>query len=63
MQVSGEPRPSVDWFFADRQLMASSPNINIREKHGTHTLLLTDITNASFGNYSCVARNNLGTYK
>jgi len=62
-QVSGEPRPSVDWFFADRQLMASSPNINIREKHGTHTLLLTDITNASFGNYSCVARNNLGTYK
>ena len=29
----------------------------------THALVLADTTNNSFGNYSCVARNNLGTYK
>lgn len=62
-QVSGEPTPSVNWFFADRQIHASAPEISIKQTFGTHTLVLNDVTNASFGNYSCVARNNLGTYK
>ena len=61
-QVAGEPQPSVSWFFMERQLSAGT-HVTVKQTRDLHTLTLTDIKNDSFGNYSCVASNRLGSYK
>ena len=61
-QVGGEPRPSVSWYFMERQLSAG-PRMTVKQTRDLHSLTITDIKNDSFGNYSCVATNRLGSYK
>ena len=61
-QVAGEPQPSVSWFFMERQLSAGT-EVTVSQTRGLHTLTLTHVKNDSFGNYSCVASNRLGSYK
>jgi len=57
--LQGEPKPSLTWF-KNSQLINPSPAVKIQESKTKHTLILRDSTPASFGNYSCVAKNSLG---
>lgn len=61
-EVLGEPKPSVQWYHGS-SLVGVGRGSRVRQTGDTHSLVLDTITVRSFGNYSCVARNSLGTYK
>ena len=62
-RVTGNPPPSVSWY-RDNRLLSPSDSARFHSEGHRHSLILrTDRSGQDFGNYSCVARNSLGTYK
>lgn len=61
-EVFGEPAPSIQWFFGEHQIRPSASTL-IKQTQQLHSLVIIDTTVNSFGNYSCVAKNSLGTFK
>ena len=52
----------MQWYHGS-SLVGVGRGSSVRQTGDTHSLVLDTITVRSFGNYSCVARNSLGTYK
>jgi len=62
--VEGNPQPALQWYFADAKVRPSHLlGISLGRLEGKHTLTITKTSVATFGNYSCVAKNSLGTFK
>lgn len=61
-QVLGEPAPDIQWFFGEHKIRASASHL-IKQTQHLHSLVIIDTTVNTFGNYSCVAKNSLGTFK
>jgi len=62
--VEGNPQPLLQWYFADAKVRPSHLlGISLGRLEGKHTLTITKTSVDTFGNYSCVAKNSLGTFK
>lgn len=62
--VEGNPQPLLQWYFADDKVRPSHlKGISLGHLDGKHTLTITKTSVKTFGNYSCVAKNSLGTFK
>jgi len=61
-QVFGEPAPDIQWFFGEHQIRPSATNL-LKQTQDLHSLVIIDTTVNTFGNYSCVAKNSLGSFK
>ena len=57
--VHGDPQPSVLWY---RETMVLDRNNNrMMEQFGIrHRLVIASVSEQDFGNYSCLAENNIG---
>jgi hypothetical protein len=63
-EVEGEPAPSLLWYFGETKVRPSGGSgLSLSQSHGSHSLTVTQSSTETFGNYSCVARNSLGTFK
>lgn len=58
-QVKAEPSAQVRWY-KDNMLLDPSLNKLMESKGSTHTLVVKSLAITDFGNYSCMAENNLG---
>ena len=59
-QVHGAPTPTVYWE-KEEQRITEAPTLQLTQTGDEYSLILLELTSSSFGNYSCVARNNHGT--
>lgn len=61
VQVSGKPKPSVEFYKGDEQLIHSA-RIRIEEDYDTqvHKITIRDCRPSDSGEYSCVAKNRAG---
>ena len=59
-QVHGSPTPTVYWEKEEKQI-TEAPTLQLTQTGHTYSFILLELMNSSFGNYSCVARNNHGT--
>ncbi len=60
--VEGEPPPALTWYRGDAPLVRGD-RVNFRQAGSRHSLVLTEVSLDTFGNYSCLARNILGSSK
>lgn len=60
-QVQANPRASVSVYKDSEQVSSSLVRSGSDSEADLYTLTLGGLTEADYGNYSCVARNNLGT--
>jgi len=62
--VQGNPTPMLHWYFADSKVRPNPMlGIEVTKMEDKHTLTISKTSVATFGNYSCVAKNSLGTFK
>ena len=59
-QVHGVPTPTVHWEKGEVRIKTGHTN-QLTQMGDEFSLILVKLNNSSFGNYSCVARNNHGT--
>lgn len=57
--VHGNPKPMVSWK-RDSDKLTSDNKINIINEGNRHILKILETKKSDFGNYSCVAENDLG---
>lgn len=67
-EVFADPHPDVNWYRGRSVLSGHSPHenkYNMKSDSGlhTHSLIITDIGEEDYGNYSCHAANSLGEDK
>uniref|UniRef100_A0A8D8LHE8 Lachesin n=1 Tax=Cacopsylla melanoneura TaxID=428564 RepID=A0A8D8LHE8_9HEMI len=62
--VHGEPAPDMSWYQDTFLIEPSVSDRRLMETRGNkHTLTIKNVQSTDFGNYSCVADNNLGRAK
>lgn len=62
--VHGEPNPDMSWYQDTFLIEPSVSDRRLMETRGNkHTLTIQNVQSTDFGNYSCVADNNLGRAK
>ncbi|KAI5736214.1 hypothetical protein M8J76_001087 [Diaphorina citri] len=62
--VHGEPNPDMSWYQDTFLIEPSVSDRRLMETRGNkHTLTIKNVQSTDFGNYSCVADNNLGRAK
>ena len=57
--VYGEPSPSVRWY-RDTMVLARNENRRTEQFGIRHRLVISSVSEEEFGNYSCLAENELG---
>jgi len=62
--VEGEPLPTMVWYFGENKVHTSvQGGISVHHTSNLHTLTISETDSSTFGNYSCLASNSLGSYK
>jgi len=63
-EVEGEPTPSLIWYFGETKVRSSPVlGVSLSQSDRRHSLTVSKSDRDTFGNYSCVATNSLGTFK
>ncbi|KAM6427729.1 igLON family member 5 isoform 4-T4 [Liasis olivaceus] len=56
------PAADFQWFKDDKQLISGLDGLQIQNERTRSILLFTNVTARHYGNYTCLASNNLGSY-
>ncbi|KAF5923976.1 hypothetical protein HPG69_010407 [Diceros bicornis minor] len=58
-EASAVPAPDFEWYRDDTRI-TSANGLEIKSTEGQSSLTVTNVTEEHYGNYTCVAANNLG---
>ena len=60
VKAKGVPKPSVSWYFSDRQITSSKGNFEISQDGSNHILTIRVCEKEFAGRYRCIAENSHG---
>jgi len=60
--VYGDPSPTVRWY-RDTMVLARNKNLMTEQFGIRHRLVISSVSDEDFGNYSCLAENELGKHR
>ncbi|KAF0877240.1 LSAMP protein, partial [Crocuta crocuta] len=58
-EASAVPAPDFEWYRDDTRINSAN-GLEIKSTEGQSSLTVTNVTEEHYGNYTCVAANNLG---
>ncbi|XP_040195051.1 limbic system-associated membrane protein isoform X3 [Rana temporaria] len=61
-EASAEPKPDFEWYKDDTRIfrLSSAQGLEIKNMGNRSTLMVANVTEEHYGNYTCVAANKLG---